>query len=136
MSLVVVFDTNILLSALLSPQGNPAQCLRLANQGRINSITCQEIIDEFQQKLTVKLKYSVEDSQRIINYFLTYSKLVKITNTLDIVINDPDDNKIIECAVVSQATHIITGDKKHLLPLKNYQSISIISATDFIKLFS
>jgi putative PIN family toxin of toxin-antitoxin system len=135
MSLIVVFDTNIFLSALLSPQGNPAKCLRLANQGRIHSITCQEIIDEFNQKLTIKLKYSVEDSKKIINHFLNYSKLVEITNTLRVVVNDPDDNKIIECVVVGQVTHIITEDKKHLLPLKNYQSISIISATDFIRLF-
>ena len=44
---VVVFDTNILLSALLSPQSNPSKCLKLAKTDIIQSITCQEIIDEF-----------------------------------------------------------------------------------------
>lgn len=49
---------------------------------------------------------------------------------------DPDDNMILECAVVGSATHIVTGDKRHLLPLGSYQGISIISAADFLILVS
>ena len=51
MKYTVVFDTNILLSALLSPKGNPFRCLALAKIGEIESITCQEILDEFAEKL-------------------------------------------------------------------------------------
>jgi predicted nucleic acid-binding protein len=43
---------------------------------------------------------------------------------------------ILECAVVGGATHIVTGDKRHLLPLGNYQGVSIISAADFFTLVS
>jgi len=131
---VVVFDTNILLSALLSPLGNPSKCLKIAKTDMIQSVTCQEIIDEFQEKLTSKFKYSTSESQKIINDFLDYSTIVKITNKLDIVEKDPDDNKIIECAIIGRATHIITGDKKHLLPMEKYQQILIVNATNFLQI--
>ncbi len=61
--------------------------------------------------------------------------LVEISRTLKAVADDPDDDMVIECAVVGQATHIITGDK-HLLSLVNYQNIAIAKATDFVNLFS
>ena len=54
---IVVFDTNILLSALLSLNGNPFRCLALARIGGVQSVTCQEILDEFQEKLEGKFGY-------------------------------------------------------------------------------
>ena len=48
---------------------------------------------------------------------------------------DPDDDMVIECAVIGQATHIVTGDK-HLLNLSKYQEIVIMKATEFINLLS
>ncbi|MBR8827960.1 MAG: putative toxin-antitoxin system toxin component, PIN family [Gomphosphaeria aponina SAG 52.96 = DSM 107014] len=134
MPLIVVFDTNILLSALLSPTSNPSKCLQLARSGIIQSVTCQEIIDEFAEKLTVKFKYSPNESQEIISQFLHYSKTIQITNTLNVVEKDADDNKIIECAIVGLANYIITGDKKHLLPIGNYQGISIVNGTNFLQI--
>ena len=71
---VVVFDTNILLSALLSLLGNPSKCLKLAKTDMIQSVTCQEIIDEFQEKLTSKFKYSTRESQKLLMIFLTIQK--------------------------------------------------------------
>ena len=63
MQSVVVFDTNILLSALFSPDGKPFRCLELAREGRVQSVTCREIIDEFQEKLQNKFRYLLQDSQ-------------------------------------------------------------------------
>lgn len=133
---LVVFDNNILLSALFSPNGKPFRCLELAREGRVQSVTCQEIVDEFQEKLQNKFEYSLPDAQVAANLVLNYSQLVTITNTLDSGITDPDDNMILECVVVGGATHIVTGDKRHLLPLGSYQGISIINAADFLTLVS
>ncbi|MBW4637795.1 MAG: putative toxin-antitoxin system toxin component, PIN family [Gloeocapsa sp. UFS-A4-WI-NPMV-4B04] len=126
----------MLLSALFSPDGKPSRCLELAREGRVQSVTCQEIIAEFQEKLEDKFKYSLPNAQAAADLVLNYSQLVTITNTLDSGITDPDDNMILECAVVGGATHIVTGDKRHLLPLGNYQGVSIISAADFFTLVS
>jgi uncharacterized protein len=59
-----------------------------------------------------------------------------ITNTLKVVTADPDDDKVVECAVVGGASHIVTGDRRHLLPLGSYQEILIVSAADFVTLVS
>jgi predicted nucleic acid-binding protein len=53
-----------------------------------------------------------------------------------VVVTDPDDDKIVECAGVGGATHIVTGDRHHLLRMGSYQGISIISLADFLKLLS
>jgi predicted nucleic acid-binding protein len=47
---------------------------------------------------------------------------------------DPDDDKILECAAIGNATHIVSGDKRHLLPLGQFQGISIVNPADFIRL--
>ena len=60
MRYVAVFDTNILISALLSTNGNPFRCLALAKIGQIESVTCQEILNEFAEKLVIKFKFSQE----------------------------------------------------------------------------
>ena len=65
---------------------------------------------------------------------LTFLRLVTIINRLKVVTTDPDDDKVVECAVVGGATHIVTGDRRHLLPLGSYQGISILSAADFLAL--
>ena len=64
--------------------------------------------------------------------YLGFLQVIKITNTLKAVPTDPEDNKVIECAVVGLATHIVTGDRRHLLPLGNYQGIFILTAADFL----
>jgi putative PIN family toxin of toxin-antitoxin system len=132
---IVVFDTNILISALFSETGSPFRALALAKIGQIESVTCQEIMDEFLEKLLLKFKFSEDKAQSAIDEILSFSRIVEISGTLKAVPNDPDDDKVIECAVVGNASHIVTGDK-HLLSLVKYQDIAIAKATDFVNLFS
>lgn len=135
MRYVAVFDTNILISALLSTNGNPFRCLALAKIGQIESVTCQEILNEFAEKLIIKFKFSQEITQAAIEEVRNCSRLVKISTEFKAVPADPDDDMVIECAVVGGATHIVTGDK-HLLSLGMYQAIEIIKATELVVLLS
>jgi putative PIN family toxin of toxin-antitoxin system len=130
-----VFDTNILISALLSTRSNPFRCLALAKIGKIDSVTCQEILDEFAEKLLIKFKFSQEMTQAAVEEVASFSRLVKISTTLKVVEADPDDDMVIECAVVGNATHIVTGDK-HLLSIARYDFIEIVNATTFISIFN
>ena len=131
----VVFDTNILISALFSETGSPFRALALAKIGQIESVTCQEIMDEFLEKLLLKFKFSEDKAQSTIDEILSFSRIVEISGTLKAVPNDPDDDMVIECAVAGNASHIVTGDK-HLLSLVKYQDIAIAKAADFVNLFS
>ncbi|MBW4494656.1 MAG: putative toxin-antitoxin system toxin component, PIN family [Oscillatoria princeps RMCB-10] len=129
----VVFGTNILISAVLSLAGKPFQCTALAKRGLVKSVTCQEILNEFQEKLTVKFEYEPQRAQAFVQEVLDYSELVTLTNTLRVVDADPDDDMVLECAVVGDASYIITGDR-HLLTLVSYHGISILKAADFLAL--
>jgi uncharacterized protein len=135
MQYVVVFDTNILLSALLSLNGNPFRCLSLAKIGQIESVTCQEILDKFAEKLLLKFKFSEEMTQTAVKEVLGFSRVVEIFATLKAVPADADDDMVVECAVIGKATHIVTGDK-HLLTLTAYGNIEIVKATEFISLLA
>ena len=57
---------------------------------------------------------------------------VKPTESIFIVTDDPEDNKIIECAVVGESKYIISGDK-HLLKIRQYKEIRIMKASDFLQ---
>ena len=125
-----------MISALLSLRGSPFRCLSLAKEGIVQSVTCQEILHEFQEKLEVKFDYSSLRARMAADEVRDFSRLVVITNTLEVVNTDPDDDKVLECAVVGGATRIVTGDRRHLLPLGSYQGISIVTAADFLTLVS
>ena len=135
MRYTAVFDTNILISALLSTSGNPFRCLALARIGQVESVTCQEILREFSEKLVVKFKFSQEMAQAAVEEVRSFSRLVEISTELRVVSADSDDDMVVECAVVGDATYIVTGDK-HLLSLGKYQSVTIIKATEFVALLS
>lgn len=135
MHYIAVFDTNILLSALLSTNGNPFRCLALAKMGQVESVTCQEILDEFAEKLLVKFKFSEEMTQLAVKEVRDFSRLIEISGTLKVVPDDSDDDMVVECAVVGNATHIVTGDK-HLLSLTNHQGIAIVKAAEFVALLA
>ena len=131
-----VFDINILISAVISQGGSPFKCLELARQGLAESVTCQEILDEFREKLIGKLKRTPAQADSLVDDFRSFTRVVAINGTLKVVAADPDDDKVIECAVQGNATHIVTGDTRHLLPLVKYQHIPIIRATDFVALLT
>ena len=46
---------------------------------------------------------------------------------------DPDDEMVLECALAAEADYIVSGDKKHLLPLREFQGIRIVSPADFLR---
>jgi putative PIN family toxin of toxin-antitoxin system len=130
---VVIFDTNILISAWLSKNSPPFSCLSLAKTKAVSSVTCQEILDELSEKLLQKFQISERGLREYIAEIRQISSIVAIAKQLRAVPNDPDDDMIIECAIAGNATHIITGDK-HLLSLVEYQNIQIVKAIDFLNL--
>ena len=134
-SIVATFDTNILLSGV-GWRGNPYRCLELARAGIVEGVTCKELLDELTEKLQARLNFSDAQVIDTITDLLSFLRVVPITNTLKVLSTDPDDDKVLECAIVGGATHIVTGDRRHLLPLGKYQGIPLISARDFLTLVS
>lgn len=129
---VVVFDTNILISGT-GWRGKPFECLKLARHGLIEACTCEEILLEFRIVLKQKLGHSDQEIIPIVSDLLTFLRIVPITGSLRGITVDPGDDKVIECALQANATYIVTGDKKHLLPLRECKGIRIVSAESFLK---
>lgn len=100
-----------------------------------NVFISTEILDEIKKVLKRDFNQEGILIQRQLKLILSYTKIIKINQKIDIVKEDFDDNKIIECAVESNADYIITGDK-HLLKIKNYNGIKIINSSEFIKILN
>jgi uncharacterized protein len=130
---IAVFDTNILFSAV-GWKGKPFRCLELARAGTIEGVTCREILDELAEKLQSKLSLSADQTLETVADLVTFLQVVPITGELKAIPADPDDDKVLECATTAGATHIVSGDRRHLLPLVTFQGIRIVTAAEFVAL--
>ncbi|HSJ52832.1 MAG TPA: putative toxin-antitoxin system toxin component, PIN family [Anaerolineae bacterium] len=126
----VVFDTNIWISGLVW-RGKPYQCLLLARGEAVQHLYCVEMMAELSKKLRDPFGFSENHLQAVLADYRRVSKQVKITGNLRVVMQDPDDDKFVECALVGGATAIVSGDH-HLLELEKYENIPILSAADFL----
>ena len=84
-------------------------------------------------KLESRLAQSSEVITETLADLLTLLRVVSIAGELKEIAADPDDDKVLECAVVANATHIVSGDRKHLLPLGTYRGIRIVSPAEFLR---
>ena len=134
MALTVVFDTNILFSAT-GWRGNPFQCVERARAGAVNAVTCPELIEELAEKLDIKLKFSPEQTTETLADYLSFHRVVSIPKVLDAVPRDAEDNAVLECALESGASHIVTGDDD-LLVLREFRGIQIVRASEFLKILA
>jgi len=129
--LKVVVDTNVYISAIFWG-GKPRQVIDLARDNRIEIFTSKDIESEILDKLLTKFGLNQNEASSVMTDFSTFTKPIRIRNRINVVKDDPDDDKFIECALECGATFIISGDK-HLLKLKNYDAISIVNASSFLE---
>jgi len=130
MAAIVVFDTNVLFSAA-AWKGPPYACVELARTGQIQAVTCWEILTELTEKLSERLQFSESKINDTLAGLLSFHDFARIAGTIS-ASRDPDDDVVLECAVVAQAGYIITGDKD-LLVLNEFQGVIILKAADFLK---
>jgi len=129
--LVAVFDTNVLFSSV-AWQGRPFECVELARSGAVDGVTSREIIDELIAKLQAKLALDPRQALDAATDLLGFLRVVPISGSVKRVVADPDDDKVLETAVVAAATHVVTGDRRHLIPIGTFQGIAIVSPADFL----
>ncbi len=127
----IIVDTNIILSGYIYG-GKPRLILQLAAKKEIEIITSLQILAECVDVL--RKKFKVDDKKIAIFQAKIENLFTFVTpkETISIVKRDPDDNKFIEAAVEGNCGYIITGDCD-LLDLRQYKSIKIISANEFLE---
>ena len=129
----VVFDTNVWISGLLW-RGKPYQCLLLARSGLVQPVYCLPMLSELTQKLRDPFGFDENHIQAVVYDYRRISERVEIVGDLCVVSDDPDDDQFVECAVVSGASAIVSGDR-HLLNLREYQGIRVFSAAAYLARF-
>ena len=129
----VVFDTNIFISAILTP-GNPRKLIDLARERKIMLFTSGFIIWEIERILRTKLNMETPQILVILNSVREISLFVSPVVVISAIERDKSDNRILECAVEAKAEYIVSGDE-HLLFLGRYDEISIVNASQFLKLY-
>jgi len=134
---MVVIDTNIVISAPLSKESNPAKIFELLLVEEIENYTSEEIIKEIKgvfKRKKIKNKLSQDKINFIIENFRKFSKIIRPSIKLNIIKKDLFDNKILECAETAKADFIISGDM-HLRGLINYKNIRILSPKGFLEIY-
>jgi putative PIN family toxin of toxin-antitoxin system len=126
----VVFDTNVYISALMFG-GLPGSLLDLAFLQSFILIISPALMDELDEKLRLKFEVSDEDVAIIRAKLEGNAEIVIPDMVLDVIEDDPDDNRVLECAVKGSANFIVTGDR-HLLKLGTYGAISIVTVRQFL----
>ena len=129
-----VIDTNVFISSFFG--GIPREIIDLWKEGRIIICLSQAIIEEYVKVLN-RLGIGDVEIKKLISLFSEGYNSIFTTSTpkLDIVKDDPDDNKFIECAVALDCNIIISGDK-HLLNIKKYFDIEIFSPRAFVEKYT
>tara|TARA_Y100000310_G_C20394867_1_gene674603 strand:+ start:61 stop:483 length:423 start_codon:yes stop_codon:yes gene_type:complete len=129
-----VLDTNVLVSALLSRNGSPNHILRQAGE-TYQLFISHDILKETNRVLhEPKIQNIAKLTETEINQFLdsitSIATLIENPPILRVIKDDPDDNRILACAVKAKANYLVSGDK-HLLSLSAYKEIEIISPGEF-----
>ena len=122
----ITFDTNVLVSSIMSSEGTSYQLFQLACLEKINAYTSIEILNEFKRVIQRDLDLSEKEAEEKTEIFLRIFKLIEPTIKLNLITEDPDDNKILECAVESNSDYLASWDP-HLTNLKQYKNIKIIN---------
>jgi len=130
--LKVALDTNVLVSATLFG-GNPEKILDLAGEGKIKILISEKILEEFREVLQEKFGFSLSMAELAASGIREISSLITPTQRLTVIKEKEADNRVLECAVEGRAQYIVSGDTKHLQPLKEYQEIKILSPAQFLK---
>ena len=130
--LKAVLDTNLYISAFAFSRGRNAVLWAAALSGRFRLIVSPAIIEEMSRVLRRDFDWSEDRVQKAVRAVARTAGrgIVIPRRTVDAVAADPDDNRILECAAEGKADLIVSNDH-HLLDLKDWDGIPIVSPADF-----
>lgn len=128
----IVLDTNVLISAILFG-GPPRQVLERVIAGDLDCSLSLAILDELRDVLQrPKFGFSAQIAVTVVEELCGVCEIVSPSRKVRVIKADPDDNRVIECALEAKADFIVSGDA-HLLGLGSYADIRIVSPSDFLR---
>lgn len=131
----VVVDTNTVISGLLW-RGNPSRVLEAARTGSIQLFTSLALLAELDEvlqrpKFTQRLSLAAVTSRELVVGYAALASIVQPAAIAPVVIDDPDDDAVLACALAARADTVVSGDS-HLLMLQEYCGIPIMTAAQLL----
>jgi uncharacterized protein len=125
-----VLDTNVVVSAHLSPQGASALIFNLAMSRYFRCFVSLPLLEEYGEVLG-RARFGLDGLKiaRVMRRFREAAILVAPRKKLQITV-DPYDNKVVECALAARADYIVTGNIRHF-PVR-FQDIRVIPPREFL----
>jgi putative PIN family toxin of toxin-antitoxin system len=132
----LVLDTNIVVAGLLW-NGPPRRLLEAAIAGEVELFSSVVLLDELAHtlgyaKFASRLESFGTSIAALVAQYTALVSLVAPASVPRIVVNDADDDHVIAAAVAARAELIVTGDRKHLLPIGTHQGIAIVTAREVV----
>jgi uncharacterized protein len=125
-----VYDTNVIVSAILKPGSIPASLVGLAMEGEVRLILSPDILEEYREVLR-RSKFGFDPSA--VDAFLhdleKTAVMVYPTKRVRRALDEPD-NRFLECAKAAKAHYLVTGNKKHF-PFSQFKGTKIVSPAEF-----
>jgi len=129
----VVIDTNVFISAFIFG-GKPLEIIRLLLKGEIEVYISPFIVNEIVRIFREKFAWEESKIEEILEMIKTKTIEVYPNFRVSIISGKDDDNRILECALEGKVNCIISGDKRHILPLREFEGIKIVSVNEFLKI--
>jgi len=130
----VTADSNIYISAL-NFGGLPDKLLDLAREGAIQLVLSEAIVDEISRVLREKFGWAEGSIALAWERISDFTEQVKPERRIDVVREDPTDNRILECAEAGRCEYLVTGDK-HLLKLGQFAATKIVKPAEFLEILA
>jgi putative PIN family toxin of toxin-antitoxin system len=132
----VVLDVHVLVSAAISAAGSPGKIPDLWEQDQFDLMLSPPILEELERVIhypEIQQKYNLpeEHIDKFLGLIGNQAIAINPSKILNVIEKDPSDNRYLECAKEGNASYIVTGDK-HLLDLKEYNGIVILTPTGFL----
>ncbi len=128
MTLRVLCDTNVLVSAFISG-GPPSRVVEEAIEGRFELVLADPVLGELGRVLTVKLGFEPERVREITALLsdVSVARADAPTEAVEAITGDPDDDVVLACAVKAGVDVVVSGDRRHMLPVREHRGIRIVS---------
>jgi putative PIN family toxin of toxin-antitoxin system len=133
----LVLDTNVVVAGLLW-NGPPRRLIEWAIEGEaVELFSSPVLLDELAHtlgysKFAGRITAFGTSIDALVAQYTALVSLVMPASVPRVVVNDADDDHVIAAAVAARAELIVTGDRKHLLPIGTHQGIAIVTAREVV----
>jgi uncharacterized protein len=124
----VLCDTNVLVSAFIAG-GPPSRVIEAAIDGRIEFVLADPVLDELERVLSTKLGFHANRLREVTTLLseLASARVAVPSTTPEPITGDPDDDVILACGVDAGVEIVVSGDRRHLLPVGEYSGVRIVT---------